>query len=67
MLLFGGYLTAIHMVFPGSIRYRLPLEPFLIVIAAAALSKLADRFSRHPPPIEDTHRVSEPSGPCIAA
>jgi 4-amino-4-deoxy-L-arabinose transferase-like glycosyltransferase len=35
ILLFAGYMTALHMVFVGSIRYRLPIEPFLIVLAAA--------------------------------
>ena len=34
-----GY-TAVHMVFVGTIRYRLPLEPFLIIFAAAGLSRL---------------------------
>jgi 4-amino-4-deoxy-L-arabinose transferase-like glycosyltransferase len=34
-----GY-TAVHMVFVGTIRYRLPLEPFLIIFAAAGLSGL---------------------------
>ena len=33
--LFVGYLTALHMVAMGSIRYRLPLEPLLIACAAA--------------------------------
>ena len=32
-----GY-TAVHMVFVGTIRYRLPLEPFLIMFAGAGLS-----------------------------
>jgi len=29
-----GYLTLIHMVTIGSIRYRFPLEPFLIIFAS---------------------------------
>ena len=28
-----GYLTIVHMVTIGSIRYRFPLEPFLIIFA----------------------------------
>jgi hypothetical protein len=39
LLLFIGYLTAVHMVMAGSIRYRLPLEPFLIVLAAAGFTR----------------------------
>ena len=40
LLLFVIYLTTVYMVFPGSIRYRLPLEPFLIVLAAAGGTSL---------------------------
>jgi len=40
LVIFGAYLTALHTVFPGSIRYRLPLEPFLIVMAAIAAGRL---------------------------
>jgi len=40
MLLFMIYLTAIHMVTIGSIRYRLPVEPFLIIIAARSFMEL---------------------------
>jgi hypothetical protein len=29
-----GYLTLVHMVTIGSIRYRFPLEPFLIIFAS---------------------------------
>ncbi len=32
--------TAVHMVLVGTIRYRLPLEPFLIIFAGAGLSGL---------------------------
>ena len=46
LLLFIGYLTAVHMIMVGSIRYRLPLEPFLIVFAAAAVTRLIGRFDR---------------------
>ncbi|THB65989.1 MAG: hypothetical protein D6E12_11520, partial [Desulfovibrio sp.] len=37
--LFIGYVTALHMVTIASIRYRLPLEPLLIALAAACLGK----------------------------
>lgn len=49
IVLFVGYLTAIHMVFPGSVRYRLPLEPFLIVLAAACAVELLTRLRRSSP------------------
>jgi hypothetical protein len=39
ILLFIGYLTAVHCVFVSSIRYRLPVEPFLIIFASEALSR----------------------------
>ena len=35
ILLFIVYYTAVHMVIVGTIRYRLPLEPLLIMFAAA--------------------------------
>jgi hypothetical protein len=44
LLLFIAYLTSVHMVFPGSLRYRLPLEPFLIILAAAGTIQLGDRW-----------------------
>jgi hypothetical protein len=43
LLLFIGYLTAVHMVMAGSVRYRLPLEPFLIIFAGSALTQSAQR------------------------
>ncbi len=36
--LFAAGYTAVHMVIVGTIRYRLPLEPFLIIFTAIALS-----------------------------
>jgi hypothetical protein len=44
LLLFGAYLTSLHMVFPGSLRYRLPLEPFLVILAAAGAIHLKTRW-----------------------
>ena len=41
MLAWGAYLTLIHMIMIGSLRYRLPLEPFMIILAAVALLRLA--------------------------
>jgi hypothetical protein len=50
LLLFIGYLTAVHMVMAGSIRYRLPLEPLLIVLAAAgfmrSLGSMKNQYGR---------------------
>jgi hypothetical protein len=47
------YFTLVHMVFVGSIRYRVPVMPMLFVAAAVALSRLghapkADRQSEEP-------------------
>jgi hypothetical protein len=41
---FIGYLTLVHMIFVGSIRYRLPIEPFLIALASLSFSKIVDVF-----------------------
>ncbi|WP_147820455.1 glycosyltransferase family 39 protein [Salidesulfovibrio onnuriiensis] len=45
--LFIFYYTALHMVTMGSIRYRLPLEPLLIALAAGVAARLVEnkRFS----------------------
>jgi 4-amino-4-deoxy-L-arabinose transferase-like glycosyltransferase len=40
VLLFGIGYTAVHMIFVGTIRYRLPVEPFLIILAGAGFSCL---------------------------
>lgn len=47
------YFTLLHMVFVGSIRYRVPVMPMLFVAAAVAMSRLwpaprADRRSAEP-------------------
>ncbi len=40
------YTTAIHVVFLAMMRYRVPLMPFLIVYAAAALVRLVETATR---------------------
>ena len=35
IVFFIGYLTSVHMVTIGSLRYRFPMEPFLAILAAA--------------------------------
>ncbi|MCB5250069.1 MAG: hypothetical protein WCY75_07910 [Sulfurimonadaceae bacterium] len=37
ILLLVGYFTIVHMILIASIRYRLPLEPFLIIFASYSL------------------------------
>lgn len=44
MLAFAAYLTLVNMVFVASLRYRLPIEPFMIVLAATAVVRLAGRW-----------------------
>ena len=44
--LFVCYYTALHMATIGSLRYRLPLEPLLLVLAATCLSVLIKEKSR---------------------
>ena len=34
---FIAYLTLVHIITVGSVRYRYPLEPFLILLAAPSL------------------------------
>ena len=41
-----AYLTALHAVFFTSLRYRLPLEPFLCLLAAMGASTLWERRRR---------------------
>ena len=40
-----AYLTAVHTVTHGIPRYRLPLEPFLIVLAGIGLDELVSRVN----------------------
>lgn len=39
-----GYFTFVHVVTIASLRYRLPIEPLLIVLAAEPLGMLSNRF-----------------------
>ena len=39
-----GYFTALYVVTIASIRYRLPIEPLLIVLAAEPIARLTCRF-----------------------
>jgi 4-amino-4-deoxy-L-arabinose transferase-like glycosyltransferase len=39
-----SYMTFVHMVYISSIRYRLPIEPFLIIIASATLALLYHEY-----------------------
>jgi len=39
-LLFSLSLTGVHMLFFASIRYRLPIEPFMIIIASFAIHRI---------------------------
>ncbi len=41
-----GYFTFVHVVTIASLRYRLPIEPLLIALAAEPLSALLDRARR---------------------
>jgi 4-amino-4-deoxy-L-arabinose transferase-like glycosyltransferase len=40
------YFTMIHAVSVGSLRYRVPLEPLLAILAAAGLMTISDRIQR---------------------
>jgi 4-amino-4-deoxy-L-arabinose transferase-like glycosyltransferase len=37
------YFTLLHMVFVGSVRYRLPAVPFIFLLAGAAIDRLCSR------------------------
>lgn len=43
IILFIGFLTAVHMITIGSLRYRFPMEPFLVILAGLPLSWIARR------------------------
>jgi 4-amino-4-deoxy-L-arabinose transferase-like glycosyltransferase len=43
-LAYIGYLTLVHVVTFGSVRYRVPMEPFVLILAAAGLVDLLRRL-----------------------
>lgn len=43
LLLYTVLLTAVHLVFIASLRYRLPLEPFMIIMAAPLIKQLLEK------------------------
>jgi hypothetical protein len=45
LLLFIGYYTAVHMLLLGTIRFRLPFEPYLLIFAAMGLVSLLRRVA----------------------
>jgi hypothetical protein len=45
LLAFAAYLTLLDMVFVASIRYRMPIEPFMIVLGATALARFGRRWA----------------------
>ena len=42
-----GYFTLVHMVSIASLRYRLPIEPLLIALAAGPIGALVEWVRRH--------------------
>jgi len=46
VILFAGFLSAVHMVTLGSIRYRFPLEPFILILAAQMAVEILARWGR---------------------
>lgn len=42
--LFVGYYTLLHAITIGSIRYRLPLEPLLIVLASGSIAAIINKL-----------------------
>lgn len=45
MVLYLVLLSGVHMLLFASVRYRLPLEPFMIVVASMAIINIVERFS----------------------
>jgi 4-amino-4-deoxy-L-arabinose transferase-like glycosyltransferase len=47
LLLPAIYFTSLHMVFVGSVRYRLPAMPMIIVLSAVGIAAILDRPGRN--------------------
>jgi hypothetical protein len=62
LLAFAAYLTLVDMVFAASIRYRMPIEPFMIVLAATALARFGRRWASLRPLLDrlDASTASSP-------
>jgi len=45
MLLYACLLTGVHLVFIASIRYRLPIEPFMIILSSCSIALFFKRFN----------------------
>jgi len=43
VFIYAAFLTAVHMITIGSIRYRFPLEPFLMILGCYTLARLLGR------------------------
>jgi 4-amino-4-deoxy-L-arabinose transferase-like glycosyltransferase len=66
ILVYIAFLTAVHMVTIASVRYRLPLEPFLIVLAMAAAAGLALRVPRAAALLETLFGARDAPGPALS-
>ena len=42
-----AYFTLVHVVYVGSVRYRVPLMPFLVVLAAIAIARMPCRRTKN--------------------
>jgi len=45
MLIYMFLLTAVHLVYIASLRYRLPLEPFMIIMASSIIGKIFRKYN----------------------
>ena len=54
LLLYSILLTGVHLVFIASIRYRLPIEPFMVIISSAVILLILKKFNFIKEKIEST-------------